>query len=172
MNTGFGPFYDGLTHLFLTPDDLLPVIALALLGGFRGPRFGRAVLFALPPAWLLGNATGQLVTARAVPPAVSAAMTVVLGALVAADRALPFAAVVGLAIAFGLINGVGNGIELAKTASTAMGTVGIACGLFVLVSLLAGHVASLRAAWARVVVQIAGSWIAAIGLFMVGWAFK
>ena len=27
MNTGFGPFYDGLTHLFVTPEDLLPVIA-------------------------------------------------------------------------------------------------------------------------------------------------
>jgi urease accessory protein len=28
MNTGFGPFYDGLTHLFVTPEDLPPVIAL------------------------------------------------------------------------------------------------------------------------------------------------
>ena len=43
MNTGFGPFYDGLTHLFVTPEDLLPVIALAFLAGLRGPRFGRAV---------------------------------------------------------------------------------------------------------------------------------
>ncbi len=33
MNTGFGPFYDGLTHLFLTPEDLLPVVALALWRG-------------------------------------------------------------------------------------------------------------------------------------------
>jgi hypothetical protein len=30
VNTGFGPFDDGLTHLFVTPEDLLPVIALAL----------------------------------------------------------------------------------------------------------------------------------------------
>ena len=55
MNTGFGPFYDGLTHLFVTPEDLLPVIALALLAGLRGPRFGRAVLFVLPVAWLVGS---------------------------------------------------------------------------------------------------------------------
>ena len=37
MNTGFGPFYDGLTHLFLTPEDLLPVVALALLAGCAAP---------------------------------------------------------------------------------------------------------------------------------------
>ena len=28
MTTGLGPFYDGFTHLFLTPEDLLPVLAL------------------------------------------------------------------------------------------------------------------------------------------------
>src|SRR5271157_2099697 len=50
MNTGFGPFNDGLTHLFVTPEDLLPVIAIALMAGLRGPRFGRAVLLALPVA--------------------------------------------------------------------------------------------------------------------------
>src|ERR1700732_3770000 len=58
MNTGFGPFNDGLTHLFVTPEDLLPVIALALLAGLRGPRFGRAVLFALPAACLGGTLAG------------------------------------------------------------------------------------------------------------------
>lgn len=42
------PFYDGLTHLFVTPEDLMPVIARALFAGLHGPRFGRAVLFALP----------------------------------------------------------------------------------------------------------------------------
>jgi urease accessory protein len=46
---------------------------------------------------------------------------------------------------------------------------GAAFALFVLVALLAGQVATVRAAWARVVVRVAGSWIAAIGLLMLGW---
>jgi hypothetical protein len=29
-----------------------------------------------------------------------------------------------------------------------------------------------RAAWARVAVRVAGSWIAAAGLFMLGWAVR
>jgi hypothetical protein len=50
-----------------------------------------------------------------------------------------------------------------------MVTVGVAVGLFVLVSLLAGQAASVRMRWARVAVRVAGSWIAAIGLLMLGW---
>ena len=73
MNTGFGPFYDGLTHLFVTPEDLLQVIAIALLAGLRGPRIGRAVLFALPAAWLVGTVAGLLV----VPPVTLTAATAI-----------------------------------------------------------------------------------------------
>lgn len=110
MNTGFGPFYDGLTHLFLTPEDLLPVIALTLLAGLRGPRFGRTVLFVLPAAWFAGNMAGLLLALPVTFPVVTATLTITLGALVAADRPLPLALVAGLAILLGLLNGgVGGG---------------------------------------------------------------
>jgi len=33
VNTGLGPFYDGLSHFVLTPEDLLPALTLALLSG-------------------------------------------------------------------------------------------------------------------------------------------
>src|SRR5512143_2039215 len=69
MNTGFGPFYDGLTHLFVTPEDLLPAVALPLLGGWVGSRCGRVVLFALPSAWLAGSLGGFLVAPQLAPPA-------------------------------------------------------------------------------------------------------
>src|SRR5271166_4350501 len=115
MNTGFGPFYDGLTHLFVTPEDLLPVIALALLAGLRGPRFGRAVLFALPVAWLVGSAAGLLLAPQVTLPVAETIVTIALGALLAADCPLPFAAVGGLAILLGLLHGSLNGSELPKT---------------------------------------------------------
>ena len=40
MTTGLGPFYDGLTHLLVSPECLLPMIALALLAGLRAPASG------------------------------------------------------------------------------------------------------------------------------------
>ena len=173
MNTGFGPFYDGLTHLFATPEDLLPVIALALLAGIRGPRFGRAVLFALPVAWLVGSAAGLLLASQGTLPVAETIVTIVLGALLAADCPLPLAAVGGLAILLGLLHGSLNGSELPKTnASAQIFAAGVAAALFVVVSLLGGQAASVRVPWARLAIRVAGSWIVAIGLLMLGWAIR
>ena len=98
-------------------------------------------------------------------------LTIGLGALLAADRPLPLGFVVGLAILLGLIHGILNGSELAKTLSSAqMSNAGVVVALFVSVSLLAGQAASVRVRWARTAVRVAGSWIAAIGLLMLGWA--
>ena len=65
-----------------------------------------------------------------------------------------------------------NGTELATTRSSPLAAAGAAAALFVAVSLVTGQIASLRAAWARIAVQVAGSWIAAIGLFVLGWAVR
>jgi hypothetical protein len=35
VNSGLGPFYDGIAHLFVTPEDLLAVIALLPCGPRR-----------------------------------------------------------------------------------------------------------------------------------------
>jgi urease accessory protein len=177
VNSGFGPFYDGVMHLFVTPEDLLPVVALTLLAGLRGPRCGRAVVFLLPVAWLAASVAGMLATPELRLPAATAVVTVVLGALVAADLSLPPPLVGGLAIVLGLLNGGLNGVEFGQTRSSGLGSVGltgagVACALFVVASLLAGHVASLRAQWARVAVRVAGSWIGAIGLLLFGWALR
>lgn len=173
MNTGLGPFYDGLAHLFVTPEDLLPVLALALLSGLRGPRFGRASLFVLPSAWLLGTIVGRLFHPHPAWPILSAVLTIAFGALVAADRPLPLAAVAALAAALGLWNGAWNGIELARARAGMFGNaLGIACAVFAVVAIFAAFAASVRAQWARIAMRVAGSWIAAAALFMLGWSLR
>lgn len=170
MNTGFGPFYDGLTHFLATPEDLLPALALALLGGLRGSRAARAVLFLLPLAWLAGSLAGLVAAPQPKLATITATTTIALGGLVASDMPLPAAAVASLALALGLLHGGLNGVELANAGASALCMGGVACALFVLVSVLAGQIVSLRAPWARVVVRVAGSWITAIGLLMLGWS--
>ena len=44
--------------------------------------------------------------------------------------------------------------------------------VFTFVALAASFVVPLRAAWARVVVRVVGSWIAAIGLLLIGWGMR
>jgi len=172
LNTGFSPFYDGLTHPFVPPEDLLPVVALTLLAGLRGAQCGRWLLFVLPGSWLAGMTVGLMLVPHASAAWLTCGLTIVLGALVAADWQVPLPVVIGGAVLLGLVQGWVNGAGLAQAQPGALGMAGIASALFVVVALLAGPVVALRAAWARVVVRVAGSWIAAIGLLMLGWTVR
>jgi urease accessory protein len=149
------------------------VIALALLAGLRGPRFGRVVLFALPIAWLAGSAFGLLLAQPITLPPAETILTVALGLLLAIDSNLPLVPVAGLAILLGLLHGLLNGSELPKTSSSSpISVAGVGVALFVAVSLLAGQASAVHFPWARVAVRVAGSWIVAIGLLMLGWALR
>ena len=170
VTTGMGPVYDGIGHLLLTPEDLVPAIALALYAGLRGASAGRGAMFLLPAAWLAGGLAGSAASVP-LPATLPAVSILLLGGLVAADLSLPAGAVAGLAVALGLVHGLLNGAILREGAGTP-GLVGIAATLFVLVALAAGLVVSLSKPWARIAVRVAGSWIAAIGLLMFGWALR
>jgi hydrogenase/urease accessory protein HupE len=173
VSTGFGPFYDGISHLFVSLDDLLAVLAVALLAGLGGARHGRWTLFALATTWLGGGLLGLEVAALEVSwPAASALSFLVVGLLVALNRDLPPVAVTALAVAVGLLHGTLNGTAMAQTEGGALALVGITAAVFTIVGLVAAFVTSLRAAWSRVAVRVAGSWIAAIGLLMLAWATR
>jgi urease accessory protein len=178
MNSGFGPFYDGLAHPLISPEDLLPAVAMTLLAGLGGARHGRFVLATLPSAWLAGMAAGAVLAAGwaiglpSAPAWLVAVVTVLVGALVASDLRLPLTVVIAMAAALGALHGYDNGRDLAATTGALVAILGIACSLFAVVSLVAGQVAVLRAEWARLAVRISGSWIAAIGLLMLGWSVR
>lgn len=167
VTTGLGPLYDGLVHFAVTPEDLVPALALALFAGLRGIAHGRRALFVLPGAWLAGGAVGLVFHGAAVP-VVTAMSFVVLGILVAADVRLPLSMTTAVAAALGLLHGALNGAAMARPGLGAVALVGIVAAVFALVAL----VASLRGAWPRVAVRVAGSWIAAIGLLLFGWALR
>lgn len=172
MTTGLGPFYDGFTHLLVTPEDLLPVVALALLAGLCGPAAGRAALFAVPVAWLFGACSAAWLTPHEMPAPLAALLAIALGGLVAADRHLPRGVVLAVALAFGGLAGALGGSSLLAAHAGVRGAAGVVVALFVVIALVAGRVASLEAAWARVAVRVAGSWVAASGLLMLGWALR
>jgi hydrogenase/urease accessory protein HupE len=172
VSTGFGPFFDGLTHLAMSPDDLLGVLALAMLSGLIGSRYGRAVLFTLTSAWLVGGLFGLQIPRELSLPIGNTLSFLLVGVLVAADRKLPLAVVAGLAVALGLLHGFLNGTAMARSGGGFTALLGISTGVFVVVTIIAAFVVSLRSAWTRVAVRVAGSWIAAIGLLMLGWTFR
>ena len=87
-STGMGPFYDGLMHFLMSPEDIVPVLALALLAGLRGAAYGRRALLTLPCAWLLGGLSGLSAVTAPPHPFVSSAWFLLVGGLLAADAKL------------------------------------------------------------------------------------
>jgi len=74
-------------------------------------------------------------------------------------------------VCLGALHGLLNGIAL-KAGPGVLGLVGILAALCVIVTLISALVVSLRRLWARIVVRVAGSWTAAIGILMLGWTMK
>ena len=172
IQSGLGPFYDGVAHFAMSADDLLAALAVALLGGLRGPRAGRWALFALPGAWLLGGLAGMPREAAANWPLAAALSLIVVGGLVALNPRLPEAAVGALAAAVGGLHGYLNGSLAAGGAFGFRGLLGAALSAFVLVALAAALTVSLPRDWMRIAARVAGSWIAAIGLLMAAWGLR
>ena len=171
-STGLGPLYDGAMHFMASPEDLIPALALALFAGLRGAAQGRSALFVLPGAWLAGGLLGLTASAATGSAVVTAAGFLVLGVLIAADAKLPRPVTIGLALLLGTYHGYLNGSGMGPTAYAAVVLLGLVAVVFILAARAAAVVVRLRADWSRIAVRVAGSWIAASGLLLLGWAAR
>jgi hydrogenase/urease accessory protein HupE len=167
-----GPIYDGLMHFLVSPEDLVPVLALALLTGLRGADYGRRALFVLPSAWLFGAVFGLTASATNGRAVLSSMWFLLLGGLLAADAKLSLRVITALAVLIGLYHGYLNGTGMGASGYADVALLGLVFAVFVLVALAAAFVVRLSAEWTRIAVRVAGSWIAAGGLLMLGWSFR
>jgi len=171
-STGMGPIYDGLVHFLMSPEDMIPVLALALLSGLRGAAQGRRALFTLPAAWLLGGLLGLTSSASNGNAILSAIWFLLLGGLLAGDAKLPPRLTTALSALLGLYHGYLNGTGMGQSGSAAIALLGLVFAVFVLIALASALVIRLHAEWTRIAVRVAGSWIAASGLLMLGWSIR
>jgi hydrogenase/urease accessory protein HupE len=88
--------------------------------------------------------------------------------LVAADLKLSQKSFTAIVVVVGLVHGVLNGVAL-KEGAGILGLIGIMATLFVIVAIVSAFIISLRKPWTRIVVRVAGSWVAAMGMLMFGW---
>ena len=173
VNSGLGPFYDGMLHLLLSPGDLLGLLAAALLAGLRGPRASRLTVLVLPLAWMLFGLIGLNLSTSLQLNFLSVLSFVILGALVALDpKRLPEWAVALLAGLFGALHGLLNGSALAAIGAGVVSLFGIVATVFVVTLIVASLVVPLQRAWMRITVRVAGSWVTAVGILMLGWLLQ
>ena len=167
VQSGLGPFYDGLLHPLVSLDELLPVLALGILAGLRGAVHARWLLAVVPLAWLTGFTLGDVVPAgRGLLLAVGA-FGVALSFAAAADVRLPRLGVLLVGAVLGVAHGLVTGPEIGL-----LGEAGAAVTVGALLAIIAGEVAVLRAAWLRIAARVLASWTAAVGMLQLGWMLR
>jgi len=170
VTTGLGTVYDGIGHLVMTPEDLIPALAIAFFAGLRGAAPGRRALFILPLAWFVGGLLGVIIEGLPTLP-VAGISFFILGVLVAADLNLSQKWFTAIVVAVGFVHGVLNGVAL-KEGAGILGLIGIMATLFVIVAIVSAFIVSLKKPWTKIVVRVAGSWVAAMGMLMFGWLMR
>ena len=170
-STGMGPFYDGLMHFLMSPEDIVPVLALALAGWTAGSKLRTTRIVRASRCLAARGLPGSAASASNGNAIVAALWFLLLGGLLAADAKLSSTMTTALAALLGLYHGYFNG--------TGMGSVLLrrgACSAWS--SLYSYSLPSLPrssfgcALSGPIAVRVAGSWIVASGLLMLGWAVR
>ena len=171
-SSGLGPVYDGVLHFTTSPEDLAAVVAFALFAGLRGAEHGRRALLVLPCAWLLGSFVGLLALLPQSNAWLPATWLLALGLLVALDTKLPLAATTAIAGLLGVMHGFANGSGMNLNIAVSLALLGLATAVFVATALPAAAAVRVGVAWPRIAIRVIGSWIAASGLLLLGWAIR
>lgn len=173
VTSGAGPFFDGVAHFFVSPDDLLVVVAIALLSGLAGKTAARQLVVMLPVAWLTGTMAGIRLAGRIEGCGwISAVTLLAAGLLLGINPKLPPRVFVLMAIVIGGVHGTMNGAAMAATETSALASIGIVVAAGIVALLLSAAAASLTTLWQKIAVRVIGSWVAAIGLLALAWHFR
>ena len=172
VTSGLGPFYDGALHLLLSPEDLLGLLAAAALAGLHSARAGRMAVATLSVTWFTASLVGLNLADPLEIPWLNVGSMVILGGLVAVNPTMPPMAVAALAGFYGVLHGLLNGSALAAVDAGPLALAGVSATVLIVGLLSSAYIVSLRAAWARIAVRVAGSWIAAVGMLMLGWLVR
>ena len=94
-----------------------------------------------------------------------------VGGLVAADLKALRNFVPVIAMVLGFSQGYLNGVSFGAANGITLTLLGTAIVAFAIVALGAGLVVGVQG-WRRIIVRVAGSWMAAIGILLAGWMIR
>jgi urease accessory protein len=172
MGNRFGDFYGGVLHPLTALEHVLPFLALGLLAGQQGARAARWLLLVFPLGLLVGTAFAAVAPAAYWLTPLNHVSFVVLGLLLATAWRMPLALLIALGLLFGLSHGYENGSALTPEVAAHLFVPGVALIGFMAAAVVSAVTLALtaKAHWLRIGVRVVGSWIAAIGILMVGMA--
>lgn len=172
-----GDFYAGALHPLTDLQDLVLWTALGLLAGSLGAAQGRWLVLVLPLGLLAGLFLGPVFGAGALGPVANAGMMVGLGLLLAAGIHIGTAPLCAIALGLALVRGAVNADGIGPETNRLLFAAGLACAGYAAITLTMALTLAFRrpdagpsTAWRGIAIRACGSWIAAIGLMMGGFA--
>jgi urease accessory protein len=166
----FGDFYGGMLHPLTALEHLLPILGLSLLAGQQGPRDARCVLLLFPAGLLAGAVFAGYVEPVWFIIWFNRLSFIAVGLLVAAATRLPLSVLGTTAFVLGLSHGVENTADVAPSIAMHLFVPGAVVTGIAMVAIFAAIAVSLAVPWQRIAIRVLGSWIAAIGILVIGLA--
>lgn len=166
-----GAFYAGLLHPLTAPEHVLPMLALGLLAGQRGLHESQGVLLAFTVALAAGAGLAPSGTAPGWIALLNVGSLVVIGGSVAAAWRWPTALLYALALGFGATHGYANGAARPLDGSPPIFVLGLVAAALLTTgygAVVSDALRRLKPNWPRVAVRVAGSWVAAVGILVLG----
>ena len=172
-----GDFYAGALHPLSDLQDVILWAALGMLAGSLGASAGRWLVLVFPLGLLAGLVSGLAFGIVSAGPVADAGMIVLLGLLLAANMRIPTAPLCAIAVGLALMRGAANASDLAPETNRLLFAAGLACAGYAAITLTMALTLAFRGtdpgasiAWRGIAIRALGSWIAAIGLMMGGFA--
>ena len=165
---GVGDFYAGMLHPVTTIETILPLLALSLLAGQQPRETAITVLAAFPASLALGTV---LILVRPVPErlmSLELVITALAGILIALARPLSAAIPISLGVILGLVMGWANASEISNDVSAVRFFAGLVVVGLLITAYGIGLVRRLKPEWTQIAVRVAGSWMAAVGILVLG----
>ena len=163
-NGRFGDFYAGSFHLLTAIEHVIPLVALGLIAGQQGKKTSKSYVILVPLALIIGTLVGIDFSENNLSIYVNSFSFLLIGALIAWNKKLPYWLLILIAIVFSITHGYSNGTAFELTLSKFNYTIGVAVAGLVVITIFTGVVLSLKKEWQKIAVRVTGSWIAAIGL--------
>jgi len=173
-----GDFYAGALHPLTDLQDIILWIAMGVLAGSLGATTGRWLVLVFPLGLLAGLGLGPafgVVSAGAV---ADAATIAVLGLLLATNLRIGTAPLCLIAVGLALMRGAANAGDLGPETNRLLFAAGLAGAGYAAITLTMALTVAFRGtdagrsiAWRGIAIRAFGSWIAAIGVMMGGFAF-
>jgi urease accessory protein len=172
-----GDFYAGALHPLTDLQDLILWIAVGVLGGSLGAAAGRWLVLVFPLGLLAGLVLGLTSGGVSAKPVVDAGMVVVLGLLLAANVRIPAAPLCTIALGLAMVRGAVSSGDVGLETNRLLFAAGLASAGYAAITLTMAVTLAFRGtdadpsiAWRGIAIRAFGSWIAAIGLMMGGFA--